>query len=276
MLKLLACALPSIGFLLMRESGLLAYVLPELDAAFGVGQNRFHADDVAMHTLLCVDALHPRYPFYRWVTLLHDLGKVPCKLYKPEKGDYVFYSHQYASKRMGKRIMRRLRFSNKEIDTAASIVENHMYNLKPGLSEGAIRRFVRRLGRDRVEGFLRMRLADRRGNRFNDASFERGVFHFVRTLRKIDRDENALTVRNLKISGYDLIEMGLPPGPLFSQILDHLLELVLDDPELNQREGLLGHVRAFVEEFRRTGAITIPPTSSPSREEEEAEEAENE
>ncbi len=270
-LKLLSCRRPSLGFEWMHATGLLLYILPELEMGYGVGQNRFHADDVARHTLHAVDALDPRYPFWRFVTLMHDLGKIPAKRYLPRKGDYVFYGHQYISKRLTRRIMRRLRFSNKEIETAASIVENHMYNLKPGLSEGASRRFIRKLGRENVEGFLRMRMADRKGNHLNEDGYEKGIFHFVRTVRKIDRAEDALTVQKLRINGYDLMNLGLKPGPIFSQILNSLLEDVLDHPALNDRDYLLDRARAMAEEYLRTGSLPIHPKPAEWEDEEENE-----
>ncbi len=272
-LKLLAYEKPSHGFELMHECGLLHYVLPELEAGFGVLQNRFHSHDVARHILLSVDAVSHKYPFYRFVTLLHDLGKVPAKRFLERKGDYVFYSHQYISKRMGKQIMRRLRFSNKEIEQSTSIVENHMYNLKPDLSQSATRRFLRKLGRENVDGFLRMRMADRKGNLLNNEGYEKGIFHFLRNLRKIDRDEDALKVRDLKISGYDLIEMGLKPGPIFSTILDQLLEEVLDDPSLNDRAWLLARANEFAAEFKQTGKITVTERAA-NRDDDEDEEGE--
>ncbi|MGC9327459.1 MAG: HD domain-containing protein, partial [Candidatus Hinthialibacter sp.] len=200
------------------------------------------------------------------VTLLHDLGKTPAKKYLPRKGDYVFYGHQYLSKSMARRIMRRLRFSNKEIERASNIIENHMYNLKHGLSKGAIRRFIRKLGRENVEGFLRMRMADRKGNRLNNDGYEKGIFHFLRTVRQIDRDEDALTVQKLQISGYDLIQMGLRPGPVFSLILNHLLEEVLDDSSRNNRDWLLQRAREYAEEYKSTGRIA-PIEQSDSNEE---------
>ncbi len=269
LLKLMKYEKPSHAFILMHETNLLLYILPELEQGFGVYQNRFHSDDVANHTLLSVDAVSSECPFHRFVTLLHDLGKVPAKKFKFEKGDYVFYSHQYISKRMGKRIMKRLRFSNKDIERASAIVENHMYNLKPGLSKAATRRFVRKLGRENVPGFLRMRMADRKGNKFNEPGYEKGIFHFLRNLRRIDRDEDALKVRDLKISGHDLMEMGLEPGPIFSTILDQLLEEVLDEPSRNNRQWLLERALEFAEEYKQTGKITIPERSSSNGEDKE-------
>jgi poly(A) polymerase/tRNA nucleotidyltransferase (CCA-adding enzyme) len=247
LLKILSYDTPSHAFDLMHETGLLLYILPELEQGYGAWQNRFHADDVAHHILYSTDAVSKKYPFIRFVTLMHDLGKVPAKRFHPKKGDYVFYGHQYVSKKLLRRIMHRLRFSNKNIDTASTIVANHMYNLKPGLTEGASRRFLRRLGRENVEPFLRMRMADRKGNRKNSDEYERGIFHFLRNVRKIDRDENALKVRDLKISGYDLMHLGLRPGPIFKTILEHLLEEVLDNPNLNDPVYLISRAKELAE-----------------------------
>lgn len=262
LMKLLGYEFPSHGFVSMRETGLLIYVLPELDAGFDCWQNRFHSDDVAMHTLLTVDAIRPSETMTRWMALLHDLGKVPRKLFHPGKSDYVFYGHQYASRWMAKRIMRRLRFSNREIEITTAVVENHMYNLKPGLSDSAIKRFVRRLGRDNIDPFLRMRMADRRGNRFNDDGYEKGIFHFVRTLRRIERADEAMGLKDLLIDGNDLIDLGLRPSPVFSVILNQLLEAVLDDSTLNNRFWLIERAQEFIQEYRQTGTIQVAEKST--------------
>lgn len=260
LLKMLTYETPSYGFVLMHKCGLLKYILPELEAGFGCYQNKYHADDVAMHTLHTMDMVKPAYPMVRLMALLHDLGKVPNKQFLRRKGDYVFYGHQYASKKIGKRILRRLRFSNREIDAAITVVENHMYNLKPDLSDGAIKRFVRKLGRPNVNDFLRMRMADRRGNRLNDESYEKGIFHFMRTLRNIERAKEAMGVSDLAINGHDLIRMGLRPGPAFAPILNHLLHLVLDDPTRNTRDFLEPRTRQIIDEYHETGRLPAEDT----------------
>lgn len=268
LIKMLGYDKPSHGFRLMHECGLLLYVMPELEMGFDVGQNRFHADDVAMHTLHAVDAAPKSEVNVRWSLLMHDLGKTPCKQYLKRKGDYVFYRHQYASKRMAKRIMRRLRFSNKAIDDAVAVVENHMYNLQPGLSDGAIRRFVRKVGRERISGFLRLRMADRRGNRLNNDGYEVGLFHFVRRLRRIERADDALKITDLKINGHDLQELGIAPGPAYSVILNNLMETVLDDPSLNRRDWLLQRAQEIIGEIRAGKLPVITLRRKPSDEEE--------
>jgi len=101
-------------------------------------------------------------------------------------------------------------------------------------------------------------MADRKGNRFNPDGYEKGIFNFVRIVRKIDREESALKIRDLHITGHDLIEMGLSPGPLFSDILNQLLEAVMDDPDLNRREWLMERAKGYAEEFLETGTIQFP------------------
>mgnify|MGYP006272487699 CR=1 FL=1 len=269
LMKMLGYPRPSHGFALMHETLLLPYILPELEAGFGCWQNRFHADDVAWHTLHTTDAVRPSEPLVRWMALMHDLGKVPKKLFKPEKGDYVFYGHQYASRKIAKRTMLRLRFSNREIEKTTSVVEHHMYNLKPDLSDAAIKRFVRKLGRENVDDFLRMRMADRRGNRLNEPGYEKGIFHFVRQLRRIEKAEEAMSLRDLAINGHDLMAMGLQPGPLFSLLLDRLLDEVLENPEANTREQLTERAQTLAHEYSATG--TIPPANNANQDDESEE-----
>lgn len=239
LMKMMTYSKPSHGFLIMRESGLLREILPDLDASFGVEQNRYHSDDVGMHTLNTVDAVSPRFPFVRFIALLHDLGKPERKRWMEDKEDYVFYGHQFPSAELAVEIMKRLRFSVKEIETARVIIENHMVRLGSDASPGSIRRLMRRVGRENIRSFLRLRIADRKGNRLKGPGLEPGMVHVIRTIRRIERDLDALKVTDLAIGGNDLIDMGLRPGPIFSEILDILLERVLDDPKMNTREVLL-------------------------------------
>ena len=248
LLKLCSYPGPSIGLRILRDTGLLRHVLPELDECFGVAQNRHHSHDVGEHTLLATDALHPRFPFLRFIMLLHDTGKPGCRRWIEERGDYVFYGHQNLGAELARDAMRRLRFSNVEIDFADRMVSNHMAKLQGNMTAATARRLVRRIGREHIRDFLRMRIADRRGNLKKKGRLEDGLCHFVRLLRKIERQEDALRVEDLRVNGRDLIAMGLKPGPLFGEVIDSLLDRVLDDPALNERAMLLDLLIARLEE----------------------------
>lgn len=239
-MKMLTASKPSVGFRLMHNSTLLSHVLPELDQCFGVAQNQYHSHDVGEHTLLSVDAISPRFPFLRMVHLLHDVGKPADRTYLEDRDDYVFYGHEKTSAAMAAEVLKRLRFSNKEVEQAQGLIAEHMYKLTdPCLGKKGLRRFLRRLGRENLDAYLRLRIADRIGNEKWQGTWEPGLREAIRSLRKIIGDEDALHVTDLAIGGSDLIALGLKPSPLFSQILNHLLELVLDNPSLNNRDDLL-------------------------------------
>ena len=253
-LKLMKTPQPSVGFRMMLESGLLKRILPEFDNCFGVAQNRYHPDCVGEHTVHCVDEVSPRFPFLRWVMLLHDIGKPLMKAFAEEKDDYVFYDHQFEGESMAEEIMRRLRFSNSEIETAQVLIREHMFNLTPDLSKKGVRRLVRRVGAERIRDLLRLRIADRLGNRSNPRTLEPHFKKLIRQIREIERDEECLHIKDLAIGGKELIARGLRPGPVFSKILNALLERVLDDPSLNTPEDL----NQLVDEWLRTQNGTKP------------------
>lgn len=243
LMRMMEAEKPSVGFELMHRSGLLKETIPELDQCFDVQQNIHHSHDVARHSLLSADAVPRRFPFLRMIALLHDLGKPEAKTYLPEREDYVFYKHERSSAELAIRVLKRLRFSNREIKQADTVIREHMFRLTdPTLGKKGLRRFICRVGRKNLEAFIRVRIADRKGNLKWGPGMEPGLYDAIRSIQEILRDEEALSVKDLAIGGQDLIELGMKPGPRFSTILDQLLEMVLDDPSLNTRELLLEKV----------------------------------
>lgn len=239
LLKILSCSDSARAFLMMRECGLLEQILPELNRCFGVRQNRHHADDVGVHTLLMVDALHRRDPLLRLIALLHDLGKPVTRVLDEEKQDYTFYNHEVIGARLAVKVMRRLRFSVREIELAELLIRVHMYAFQEDIGKKTVRRWMHRIGRENFRLFLRFRMADRRGNRRQPQGLEPALYQVVRMMRQIEKAQDALSLKDLAINGYDLIEQGMRPGPALGRILNLLLEAVLDHPELNERDQLL-------------------------------------
>lgn len=238
LMKMLGYERPSRGFEMLHECGLLQYILPELDRCFGVDQNQYHADDVARHTLLVTDAVPAGHPLIRWAALMHDISKPECKTFLEERGDYVFYGHERIGAEVTDAIMRRLRFSNEEIEKAVLLVREHMFAVHDDISDAGVRRWMRRVGPDNIRDLLRLRIADRAGNR-QKKGLEPGLFDMIRRIRKVEAAEDALSVADLAIGGKDLIAMGYHPGPLFGEVLNALLDRVIEEPSLNNREDLL-------------------------------------
>jgi poly(A) polymerase/tRNA nucleotidyltransferase (CCA-adding enzyme) len=250
LMKVLKCEKPSRGLDLMHQCGLLAMFLPELDGSVGVAQNEFHAYDVYWHSLCTCDAVPREKPLVRLAALLHDVGKPSMK--EEHDGRVTFYNHQHVGAGMVASVMDRLRFSSVEREYVVRLVDNHMFDYHSNWTDGALRRFVRRVGIDAVADVFDLRIADYLGN-----GLRQGFPHYLEEMRaridKILEEDSALTEADLAIDGNDVMrELGVGPGREVGAALRELLELVLDEPALNSREELLARLR----QMRRPG---LPP-----------------
>jgi len=238
LMKLLTADLPSKGFEYMRRSGLLKLSLPELDACFEVEQNRFHAYDIYYHSLYSCDAAPKEKPLVRLAALLHDIGKVGTRR-QTEEGEYTFYNHEVIGARMVRKLMKRLKFSNTEIEIVNNLVINHMFHYTDDWSDGAVRRFMRKVGVENIPDLFELREADRIGNGTR-MGLPEPIKKLQERIEAVIEAENAITVRDLKINGNIIMEkFDLKPGPLIGRILHDLLEMVLDEPDMNREDLLL-------------------------------------
>jgi tRNA nucleotidyltransferase (CCA-adding enzyme) len=239
MLKLLASTRPSIGLELMRKTGLLAEVLPEIIESIGCTQNRFHKHDVYGHTLAVVDST-PGDAVVRLGALLHDVGKPRAR--QPREGapgEYSFFKHEYVGKDMADAICRRWKLSTADRLRIVSMVEHHMFFYTPDWTDGTVRRFVRRVGQDTLGPLFALREGDVVGRGFGEDP-ERELGELRRRIDAVAAADAALHVTDLAVDGNDVMrELGVPPSREIREILERLLELVLDDPSLNERGKLL-------------------------------------
>lgn len=238
---------PSRAFDVMRERGILSVSCPELLEGVGCEQNSYHVFDVWGHAMACMDACVPGDPILRIAALFHDVGKPRSRAFSDKTKDYTFYGHERIGAEMVEPICTRLRFSNDERARITELVRLHMWHYD-GWQDSAVRRWVRKVGLERLEDLYALREADLRGKgpgKFDPSELERTEAlraHVARVLA----EGAALTVRDLKINGRDLMsELGLAPGRVLGDILDHLLERVLEEPALNERESLLAAAREF-------------------------------
>ena len=241
LMKMLLARTPSRGLEVLRRTGLLDTVLPELQGCVAVPQNRHHAYDVYFHTLHALDAAPAEKPIVRLAALFHDVGK---PLTRAERaGDATFYNHEFESVRLAEEAMTRLRFSRETLTRVSHLVRHHMFDYRPEWTAAAVRRFVRNVGPDHIADLFDLRIADNIGN-----GLKTGFPHYLEELRtrveEILAAREALSLRDLEIDGGDVMrELGLAPGPRVGRILDRLLEEVIEDPGRNRREWLLRRVR---------------------------------
>ncbi|MBN2403820.1 MAG: HD domain-containing protein [Spirochaetes bacterium] len=238
LLKIMDTEKPSIGLEYMRESGLMAIVLPELLEGFNLRQNKYHIYDIYYHSLYSCDAIPGADRIIKFAALLHDIGK-PITRKEGEDGEGTFYNHEVVGTKITRRIMKRLKFSNEEIIKVTNLIINHMFHYVDDWTDGAVRRFMRKVGLENLDDLLMLRLADRRGNGQRDG-LPAPIMQLQRRIAKVIEEDSALTVRDLDIDGHDIMtEFNVKPGPVIGKILNELLEMVLDDPEANKCEILL-------------------------------------
>jgi poly(A) polymerase/tRNA nucleotidyltransferase (CCA-adding enzyme) len=250
LLKILETDKPSVGFEYMRKTGLLMNSLPELAEAYSVEQNRFHVYDIYHHSLYSCDAAPKGNPLVRLAALFHDIGKVQTKR-MGDDGDYTFYNHEVIGARIVRRIMKRLKFSNTEIDKVNNLVINHMFHYTNEWTDGAVRRFMRKVGVENLPDLFTLREADRSGNgsRFG---IPEPIKKLQERIEQIIEAENAITVTDLDINGNIIMDaFDLKPGPVIGNILKELLELVLDNPEINDRDILLQEAAEIYERLKQ-------------------------
>jgi tRNA nucleotidyltransferase (CCA-adding enzyme) len=239
LVKLMAARKPSIGLEIAKRTGVVEVILPELVPAIGMVQNRYHSYDVWDHTLATVDAT-PGDPICRLGALLHDVGKPRTAAPKPDApGENSFYRHDLVGAEMTDEIMRRLKFSNKDRERVVGIVAHHMFWYSPEWSDATVRRFVKRVGEPLLPDLFAVRQGDVAGRgRGEDPEVE--LAELRQRVAKVLAEDAALSTSDLAISGRDVMQaLGIPPGRVIGDLLAALLEKVIDDPALNERETLL-------------------------------------
>ena len=244
--KLFIAEKPSLGFVWMEKIGLLKEVFPEIAENVGVEQgNKFHKDDVFMHTMRVLDASrkdvaipHSGDLELMLAALFHDVGKARTKRFDKEKNRLTFYGHQLISKRMARQRMSALKMTTMGInpDNVAHLVEHHMFQTKAYFSDRAIRRFVNKIGPEHILKLVDLRLADNRGGKYPEGI--KGVLRLRKKIAEEMEKKTPFSVRDLAIKGGDIIALGVSEGPEVGKILKDLVEVVLDDPEMNTQEKL--------------------------------------
>ncbi|MDR0876674.1 MAG: HD domain-containing protein [Treponema sp.] len=237
--KIIGSPKPSIALRLMEETGLLQLILPELAGCRGIDQKGYHHFDVLDHSLLACDyAAKENYPHtVRLAALFHDLGKPSAR--KPdEDGIWTFHGHEAISAKMAKAILGRLRYPNAVIDETVHLIAEHMFHYEENWSDAAVRRFIIRAGEEHLENLYRLRLSDAYGMAGTEPD-KKLLLPLISRVDQIMAGSRAFSLKDLAITGKDLMETGVKPGKTMGIILNELLETVLDDPAQNTREKLL-------------------------------------
>ena len=232
--------------LTLYETGISGVVLPELDLMMETEQNTpHHMFNVGVHTIEALknsvgydDMLtYNEIKLLRLTMLLHDAGK-PAARRRDETGRDHFKGHAYISERIASSVLHRLKYDNDTINKVKRLVRYHDHRGK--LTEPRVRRIVVEISRDLIPLWLIVRRCDICAQSMLEREAKlKDIDDFERMYLKIKESGDCMSVRELAVSGRDLMELGIKPGPGLGRILDRLLEDVLDVPGHNTKEWLI-------------------------------------
>ena len=225
------------GLILLKQIGLLKYILPELDEGDKIEQRPdYHNYNVLMHSFR---AVYYAPENIRLAALLHDVGKVKCNL---ENGNS--YDHEHVGEEIAKEILERLKVNLKEHGKICRLIRYHMYDMLCNTGENKIKRLI-------VENYdiffdlLALKQADYSACK-DDTSPAPTVVRWEKIYEKMKEEGTPFTLRDLKINGKDLTEIGFE-GKSIGDTLKLLFDECVLNPALNDRERLIKRATKILE-----------------------------
>ena len=180
--KILRLSKPSIAFKLLQSTRILEYLLPELAACETIIQNkRAGVHNVFDHTMYALDAAHPD-PAIKMTMLFHDIAK-PQTIEYSDDGKIHFFRHDVVGARIAKTYLKAWGYDKDFINKVSTLITHHMFDAAPNITDKAVRRLIKKVGKEHIYDLLLVREADRLG------SPEKISMKKVRSIRKkIDKE----------------------------------------------------------------------------------------
>ena len=231
--EILTSATPSRGIRLMDEVALLAEIFPEVKRTVGFDQHSsYHSDDVYNHSLRVLDK-SPADLAVRFAALYHDVGKVDT-FFLDERGEGRFFGHQNFSEEMLRNRLKKLKYSNKFISDATSLVKRHM-DCSNTYTKKSIRKLLRRLGEENLRRLFDLQRADILSTNHPDPS---NIDLGEEILGEVLADDIPKKRSDLAIDGNDLIRMGYPQGKIIGDLLRIIEEEILEENLENNKKAI--------------------------------------
>lgn len=219
------------------ELGITKVILPEFDEMMRTSQETpHHKYSVGEHTLKAIEVIRAD-KVLRLTMLLHDAAK-PLMKTIDENGIAHFKMHDIKSAEMAKQILRRLKFDNDTVNTVGKLVWCHDYRM-PAQPKN-VRRAMNKIGEELFPYYLEVREADTMAQ---SEYMREEKLQNIRDVRacyeEIIKRQECVSLKTLAVTGSDLIKAGMKPGKEIGEVLNRLLELVIENPEYNEKETLL-------------------------------------
>lgn len=235
----------------LREAyfcGVTKVFFPEFDLAMETQQNHpHHCYSVGEHILHSLLEVEPD-KVLRLTMLFHDIGK-PAVITKDQSGITHFHGHAEVSADMARQIMRRLKFDNDTCNMVCKLVLHHDCgdNVEPDLR--VVRRSVSKIGEDAFPALFLIKRADilAQSDYLRKEKLDH-LKHLQELYQEFQDKKQCVSLKDLAITGTDLLGLGMKPGREVGDVLNRLLEQVLEDAEHNTKEYLLDQAKKMISE----------------------------
>ena len=220
-------------------------LFPEITRLLGFAQNNsYHYLDVYNHSM-CVLRNTPAVITQRLAALFHDTGKYETRT-TDDKGVHHFYGHPKISYNIAEKTLKHWRFDNNTIGRTLDIIKYHDVEAKP--EKRLLKRLLNKLGEDLARDVLVFQIADNTAKSQLAKDYKlQDVIQAKQMLEEIIAAKEPFKTSDLAIDGRDVMEiLGIAPSAAVGQHLHRLIEHVLDNPEINTREGLIGLLKDFI------------------------------
>lgn len=236
--KILLTDFPVRGMKLLHESGLLEYILPDLDKCVGFDQRTIHhAYDVFEHTMKVLENT-PKDLELRLAAIFHDVGKI-YTMHIGDDGMGHFYGHDKVSQEIVSKELKRLRYDNKTVENVSILVGKHMSAMNP-YTDKSVKKLIRNIGEENTKKLLILQRADILAT--NNPEFTDNIDLGESILERVITEEEVLFRNQIAINGGDLIKMGYKQGVEIGQILELITNLVSDNELDNDRKKILEYI----------------------------------
>lgn len=232
---------------LLREAyrlGITKEILPEFDRMMETKQETPHHNaNVGEHTIRAMQGVEPD-KILRLTMLLHDSGK-PAKKTMDEKNVAHFKGHAKVSTVIAKEILTRLKFDNDTMRKVTKLVEYHDYRM--AAEPKNVRRAMNRISEELFPYYMKIRRADVLAqSEFKRKEKIQNLDEIEELYAEIVKAGQCVSLKRLAVTGKDLIGIGIKPGPVIGVVLDQLLQIVIEEPEKNDRDVLLKTAKELI------------------------------
>ena len=215
----------------------MKFIIPEICELEDVTQhNPYHIYDVQKHTLIATEVIEDEL-YLKLTMLFHDLGKKVTKTTDKNGVDH-FYTHSRESVKIAKKILKRLKYDNYTINKVLILIQYHDYRIEP--KRKIIKKLLNKLEDvELFEDLIKVNWADTLAK--NPKYAKQKILNLIeceKEFKHIINQKECFNLKDLAINGKDLISIGIKPGKDIGHILNNMLEIVINNPELNEKEIL--------------------------------------